>query len=189
MTDDNGFKNALTLVPTKRPSVEISIVKRKGQRARYEYSGDGRWNNEAIAQVMLLSKERWFEIPELARIAFRSASSANQKKARLRISLLQRHCFEYHHRVLIKEYERKTNDVQIGSSPKKRKEPLKGRNVIARVKLAGFDDKELAQSELDERYRHNEITREQLLRMMDILRSLPRPEPRDDEPPVFGYGN
>ncbi len=163
-----------TEVTVKRAPPEIILTKTKGGRKRYQYVGDGRWSHEAIAQVMLMSDQKeWLSIPKLAQIAFRAATLANQKKTRERISTLWHYLFKHHSRVLIKEYERRQSDVRVMG--RIRKTPLKGRNIIMRVKLAGFEDKALAESELDERLRHNEISREEMERMQDSLLRLTGP--------------
>ena len=145
------------------------------KQARDEYPCTGRWNNEAIFQVLRVFDDKWFSVAELARIAFGSASAHNQEKARNRISRLWHHTRKHHHRVIIKEYERMIVDAQHGEL-KARKKPLKGHNIIARVKIATVEDIPLADSELDHRFTLNEITRKQLEELKQSLRDMERVE-------------
>lgn len=145
------------------------------KEARDSYECTGRWNNEAVFQILRVFDHRWFGIPELARIAFGSASPRNQEKARSRISRLWHHARKFHRRVIIKEYERLIVDAQRGQL-KMRKNPLKGHNVIARVKLATVEDMALAESELNQRLHHNEITQKDLIVLHEALVEMARLE-------------
>jgi hypothetical protein len=157
----------------KRQAAEIIEIKnRRGTNLGYE--GAGRWINEAIAVIMITSDpDKWFSIEQLARIAYRSAVPSNQVKVRKRISKLFHYMFAHHRRVLIKEYERRVNDVRMKDEV--RKNPLKGRPVIARVKIASFGDQAQAKSELEELRRHNDITATELNQMMDVVNLLAPP--------------
>src|SRR6516225_1017547 len=160
-------------LPKIKRHAEIIEFTKNGKK-QFQYDGPARWNNEAICQVLLMYPAKWFSMEELARIAFRLASPTNQSKARRRISRLFHHLFKHHNRVLLKEYERRLDDVRLMS--KIRKTPLKGRNIITRIKIAEFEDKPQALAELEALFSRNEISRTELQQMQDALKLLSQPE-------------
>jgi hypothetical protein len=165
-------------LPVPKRQLEVTEIKGNGRKTTWEFTGPngrpvkGRWNNEAFCQILLRSDpKKWFTIEELARIAFGVASPSNQKKVRHRIAPLRNYLFKFHNRVLVKEYELRLDDVRTKGVM--RKQQLKGRSVIARVKIAIYEDKAQALSQLKTLHDMKLITLKQLREMEDSLELLP----------------
>jgi hypothetical protein len=170
-----------TAVVHKRQAAEIVEIK-KGGRKRVEYEGSGRWINEAICAVMLTQPSKWYDIKELARLGFRSASTTNQQKARNRIPKLFHYMFQAHNRVLIREFERRIEDTRIDRvNHRTRKVPLKGRSILWRIKIAEVEDIDQARSELQALSAKKEVSQVELRDMLDSLKMLEAPKDSEAE--------
>ncbi len=77
-----------------------------------QVSSSGRWNDALMAQyVMEHGRKKWLDIRELARVAYLSASPANQTRVRQCLHKLFTHLMKQHAEILAVEYNGKNRSA------------------------------------------------------------------------------